>query len=85
MPYEFKLPPLSDRTEEGVVVAWFKREGAEVREGEPIVEVQMEKVSYEVEAPVDGLLHKILAPKDTVVRVGDVLAILLEPGEEAVP
>jgi dihydrolipoamide dehydrogenase len=83
MPYEFTLPVLSDRTEEGVVVAWFKREGAEVKQGEVLLEVQMEKVSYEVEAPVAGRLYKILAPKDTVIKVRQVLAIILEPGEEA--
>lgn len=83
MPHEFTLPALSDRTEEGVVVAWFKREGAEVTQGEPLIEVQMEKVSYTVEAPVTGRLHKILAPKDAVIKQGQVLAIILQPGEQA--
>ena len=83
MPYQLTLPPLSDRTEEGVVVAWFKREGAEVRQGEPLLEVQMEKVSYTVEAPVTGRLHKILAQKDEIIRQRQVLALILEPGEEA--
>jgi dihydrolipoamide dehydrogenase len=64
-------------------VAWFKREGAEVKQGEVLLEVQMEKVSYEVEAPVAGRLHKILAPKDTVIKVGQVLAIILDLGDEA--
>jgi pyruvate dehydrogenase E2 component (dihydrolipoamide acetyltransferase) len=81
MAYSFTLPALTDRTEEGVVVAWFKREGAEVVRGEPLVEVQMEKVSYVVDAPVSGRLHRILAPKDAVIRQGQVLALILEPGE----
>lgn len=50
-------------------------------QGEPLVEVQMEKVSYTLDAPVSGRLDKILAHKDDVVRQGQVLAILLEPGE----
>ncbi len=83
MALEFTLPALSDRTEEGVVVAWFKREGAEVTQGEPLLEVQMEKVSYTVEAPITGRLHKILAPKDAVIKQGQVLAIILQPGEQA--
>lgn len=82
MPYRLTLPALSDRTEEGVVVAWFKREGSEIKQGEPLLEVQMEKVSYTVEASVTGRLYKILAQKDEVIKQGQVLALILEPGEE---
>lgn len=88
MPYEFKLPVLSQETEEGIVVAWFKREGAEVREGENLLEVQLAKVSYDVPAPMAGTLQKILAPRDAVIKQGQVLAYILAPGEanaEAAP
>lgn len=81
MPYEFKLPPLSSETEEGIVVAWFKREGATVTAGEKVLEVQLAKVSYDVPAPVSGTLYKILAPRDAVIKQGQVMALILEPGE----
>ncbi|MCS6828661.1 MAG: E3 binding domain-containing protein, partial [Caldilinea sp.] len=84
MPYELTLPPIGSKTEEGIVVAWFKREGAPVRKGEPLLEVQFDKVSTEVESPVDGSLLQILAPRDAVIRQGQTLAILLLTEEAAV-
>lgn len=84
MPYELTLPPMGSSAEEGIVVAWFKREGASVRAGEPLLEVQFDKVSTEVEAPVDGRLHRILAPRDAVIREGQLLGLLLLPDETEV-
>lgn len=83
MPYEFKMPGAVDEADEGIVVAWFKREGATVVEGEPLLEVQFAKVSSEVSAPISGRLHRILAPRDAVIKAGQVLALILQPGEEA--
>jgi pyruvate/2-oxoglutarate dehydrogenase complex dihydrolipoamide acyltransferase (E2) component len=40
------------------------------------------KTSYEVPAPVSGRLHRIVAPRDTIVKEGQLLALLLLPGEE---
>jgi pyruvate dehydrogenase E2 component (dihydrolipoamide acetyltransferase) len=85
MPYEFKLPVLSEENEEGIVVAWFKREGSEISAGEKLLEVQLAKVSYDVPAPISGKLQKILAPRDAVIKQGQVLALLLPPGEEEMP
>lgn len=82
MPYQFTLSGIGSETEEGVVVAWFKREGAEVREGEPLLEVQVAKTSYEVAAPVSGRLYRVFAPRDAIVREGQSLALILLPGEE---
>lgn len=83
MPYEFKLPESTGEADEGIVVAWFKREGAEVTVGEPLLEVQFAKVSSEVTAPVSGRLYRILAPRDAVIKPGQVVALILQPGEEA--
>lgn len=85
MPFEFKLPEADGEVEEGVVVAWFKREGTEVTEGEPLLEVQFAKVSSEVMAPISGRLHRILAARDAVIKPGQVLALILLPGEAAAP
>ena len=83
MPYEFKLPESAEEVDEGIVVAWFKREGAAVVEGEPLLEVQFAKVSSEVTAPISGRLFRILTPRDAVIKPGHVLALILQPGEDA--
>ena len=83
MPFEFKLPEAAEEVDEGIVVAWFKREGAAVVKGEPLLEVQFAKVSSEVTAPISGRLFRILAPRDAVIKPGQVLALILQPGEDA--
>ena len=83
MPYEFKLPALSEENDEGIVVAWFKREGSEIIAGENLLEVQLAKVSYDVPAPISGTLHKIFSPRDAVIKQGQVIALILQPGEMA--
>lgn len=84
MPYELTLPPTGSTADEGIVVAWFKREGAAVQAGEPLLEVQFDKISSEVVAPVDGRIQRILAARDAVIRSGQTLAILLLSDEQEV-
>lgn len=55
------------------VVRWLKREGDIVRQGEAVVELETEKVTYELDSPVEGVLLKILAPESAEVPVGDPL------------
>jgi pyruvate/2-oxoglutarate dehydrogenase complex dihydrolipoamide acyltransferase (E2) component len=55
------------------VVRWLKRVGEGVRKGEPVVELETEKVSYELDSPVDGVLLKILAQEKAEVPIGDSL------------
>ena len=66
------------------VVRWLKREGEPVKSGEAIVELETEKVSYELESPAAGVLLKIIAGETTEVPVGDPLGYIGQPGE-AVP
>jgi pyruvate dehydrogenase E2 component (dihydrolipoamide acetyltransferase) len=66
---------------EGLVVRWFKKEGEPLRRGEVICEVETEKAVFEVEAPVDGVLLKIVAPAGTKVPVFAVIGIIGAPGE----
>lgn len=81
MPVQVVMPRLSQTEDEGLVVAWFKREGSEVKAGDLLLEVQVEKVSYEIEAPADGRLSKILVPKGAVAKVDQVLALIAEATE----
>jgi pyruvate/2-oxoglutarate dehydrogenase complex dihydrolipoamide acyltransferase (E2) component len=55
------------------VVRWLKHEGDSVKEGEALVELETEKVSYELESPVAGVLLKVLAREAVEVPVGDPL------------
>ncbi|GAB7011410.1 lipoyl domain-containing protein [Halorubrum trueperi] len=59
---------------EGVVVNWFAKEGRRVEAGDPLVEVQIEKVSIDIHAPVDGTLDQILLGEDDEFSIGDKLA-----------
>jgi dihydrolipoyl dehydrogenase len=66
------------------VVKWLKREGDPVKVGEPVVELETDKVSYELESTAEGVLLKILAPETTEVPVGDPLCYIGQPGETVV-
>lgn len=70
---------------EGLVVRWLKKEGDALQRGEVICEVETEKAVFEVEAPVDGVLLKIIAPAGTKVPVFAVIGIVGAPGEEIAP
>lgn len=65
--------------EEGVVVNWFAREGTHVDEGQTLCEIQLEKVSIDVPAPVAGELVEIVITTDEEFDRGDTLA-WIQPG-----
>jgi len=79
------MPKLSVAMKDGTIVKWFKKEGEAVKEGEVLFEVETQKVSNEIEAPASGILCKILAPEGSIVPVGELIAIITEPGEELPP
>ncbi|MBI3988703.1 MAG: 2-oxo acid dehydrogenase subunit E2 [candidate division NC10 bacterium] len=84
MPVEVVLPELSTTAEDIVIVTWFKKEGMEVQEGELLLEVQAEKVSFEIHAPASGHVAKILAPQGAVVKARSVVGLIAAPGEALV-
>jgi len=67
-----------------IVVKWLKRKGQKVRQGEALVELQTDKVNYELDSPAEGVLLEIVAKEDSEVPVGDALCHIGRPGE-AVP
>lgn len=84
MPIEVRLPQLADAMTAAKVGAWLKREGDRVASGEPIVEVETDKTNVEIEAPVSGVLQKILiATGSDGVLVGALLATIVEAHESA--
>lgn len=66
--------PEDTEEEEGVVVDWFTREGRTVAEGDVLCEIQVEKVSADVLAPVDGEVAEIVVGEDEEFARGDTLA-----------
>jgi pyruvate/2-oxoglutarate dehydrogenase complex dihydrolipoamide acyltransferase (E2) component len=65
------------------VVKWLKKEGDALKRGEPVVELETEKVSYELDAPIDGVLLKIEAREPAEVEVGGVLGYIGLPGDRS--
>jgi pyruvate dehydrogenase E2 component (dihydrolipoamide acetyltransferase) len=81
MPIAVIMPKFEMTQETGTVGAWLKAEGDFVRKGEPILEIETDKVSMEVEAPADGTLVAIAAGPRDVVPVGQPIAYLVRAGE----
>ena len=76
------MPQAGQDIEEGRVVKWLKSEGDTVKKGEPICEVETEKVVFEIESPGDGVLYKIIVPDDQKVKIFDTIGILADPNEK---
>src|SRR3954452_18549002 len=82
MPTEVKLPRLGQGMESGTIVKWLKSEGEAVEKGEPLYELDTDKVTQEVEAEATGVLIKI-AVSEGEVPVGETIAFIGNEGEEA--
>ena len=80
---DFLLPRLADTLVEGTVARWLKRPGDKVSKGEPLVEVETDKVNSELEAPIDGVLSEIVVPEGETAPVGAVLARISQDGADA--
>jgi pyruvate dehydrogenase E2 component (dihydrolipoamide acetyltransferase) len=78
---EIKLPRLGQGMEAGTIVKWLKSEGEQVEKGEPLYELDTDKVTQEVEADASGVLLKI-AVQEGEVEVGKTIAVIGEEGEE---
>ena len=80
MATEIKLPRLGQGMESGTIVKWLKSEGERVEKGEPLYELDTDKVTQEVEADATGVLLKI-AVAEGEVPVGRTIAVIGEQGE----
>ncbi len=81
MASEVKLPRLGQGMESGTIVKWLKGEGDRVEKGEPLYELDTDKVTQEVEAEASGVLLKIAVDQGEV-PVGQTIAVIGEEGEE---
>ncbi|MGN6278469.1 MAG: pyruvate dehydrogenase complex dihydrolipoamide acetyltransferase [Sphingomonas sp.] len=84
MSIEIKMPALSPTMEEGTLAKWLVKEGDSVSSGDLMAEIETDKATMEFEAVDEGVIAKILVPEGAEgVKVGDVIAILAEEGEDA--
>jgi len=79
------VPRLDPAMKTGRIVEWLKRENEAVKKGEPILVVEGEKTTFEIEAPATGVLRKILYPAGSEIEVLTVVAMIGEPGEPIPP
>jgi len=82
MSSQVTLPRLGQGMESGTIVRWLKSEGDRVEKGEPLYELDTEKVTQEVEADASGVLLKILAGEGEEIDVGKTVAVIGEEGED---
>src|SRR2546426_2347139 len=83
MPTNVIMPALELAQETGKVLHWLKSPGDKVRKGEPLVEIETDKATTEIEAPVSGVLGEVTARAGVVVPVGRRIALIFAPGEGA--
>ncbi len=82
MAIEVVMPSLGESVFEGTISSWLKKEGDQVKQFEPILEIETDKVTTEATAEVSGTLLKIVAREGDTVAVGSVLAYIGDPGED---
>ncbi|MDR7521329.1 MAG: dihydrolipoamide acetyltransferase family protein [Armatimonadota bacterium] len=75
------MPKMGDAMTEGRVLRWMKQEGERVRQGEPIAEIETDKVNVDLEAEWDGTLARILVGPGAVAPVGAPIAVIAREGE----
>ena len=80
---EIIMPKMGDAMTEGKVVRWYKKPGDAVKKGEPLLEIETDKVNLDLEAENDGTLSDLSAKEGEMVPVGGRLALVLAPGEKA--
>ena len=81
MATDVTMPRLSDSMEEGTVLKWLVDEGAEVKRGEPLVEIETDKANMTYDADSDGTLVEILAQEGDTLAIGEPIARIGDASE----
>ncbi len=79
------MPKMGDAMEEGTLLKWLKSAGEEVAEGDPIAEIETDKVTLEIEAPEAGFLTNTLVEEGAVVPIGTAVATIGAESEVGAP
>src|SRR5271168_3100379 len=83
MAFSVVMPALEMAQETGKLIAWRKKDGDPVTKGEPLLEIETDKAVMEVESPADGILVGITGVVGTDIPVGQTIAWIVAPGEQA--
>jgi len=83
MPTHIIMPALGVAQQTGTLLKWLKQEGQSVSKGEPVMEIETDKATVEIEAPATGILTQVMAQPGDEVPVGTRIALILAPGESA--
>jgi 2-oxoglutarate dehydrogenase E2 component (dihydrolipoamide succinyltransferase) len=83
MSKDIRVPTLGESVTEATIAKWFKKEGDAVKADEPLVELETDKVTVEVPAPVSGKLEKINVAAGTTVTIGALLGSIAEGAARA--
>jgi len=75
------MPQMGLTMEEGKIVEWLKKEGDLIEKGEPLFQIETDKVTLEVESPGSGILRKILVREEETVPITTVIGYIAEAGE----
>jgi len=75
------MPALGVAQQTGTLLKWLKAEGQSVTKGEPLMEIETDKATVEIEAPGSGVLTEVIAKAGDEVPVGQRIAFILAPGE----
>src|ERR1700726_1547783 len=76
------MPALELAQETGKILSWIKKEGDSITKGEPLLEIETDKITFEVEAPGEGVLAGIRSNVGEDVPVGQTIAWIVAPGEQ---
>lgn len=82
--YELKLPQMGESVEEAIVSSWLKNVGDTIKVDDILVEVATDKVDSEIPSEVSGVIKEILTPVKSVVKVGQVMAIIETEQEDEI-
>jgi pyruvate dehydrogenase E2 component (dihydrolipoamide acetyltransferase) len=75
------MPALEMAQETGKIISWLKREGDSITKGEPLLEIETDKIVVEIEAPADGVLAGVKSREGAEVPVGQTIAWIVAVGE----
>jgi pyruvate/2-oxoglutarate dehydrogenase complex dihydrolipoamide acyltransferase (E2) component len=81
VPYEVVMPAMEMDQTSATLIQWLQPIGASVAEGEPLMEIETDKVTVQIDAPRSGILVSVTAQPGDEVPVGTVIALIREPGE----
>ena len=82
--YELKLPQMGESVEEAIISSWLKKVGDTIKVDDILVEVATDKVDSEIPSEVSGVITEILTPVKSVVKVGQVMAIIETEQEDEI-